>query len=144
MSSEIKTISALERQIRELILAARKTAAQTVDRIQVVTCFEVGRRIVEHEQQGADRAEYGKNLLRDLATRLTSEFGPGFSKSNLEYMRRFYLMYQDRYPAIAQTVSGQLTASKKAQTPSGNQSMMQNPKRCLGNCPRRKKNSCHL
>ena len=119
MSSEIKTISALERQIRELILAARKTAAQTVDRIQVVTCFEVGRRIVEHEQQGADRAEYGKNLLRDLATRLTSEFGPGFSKSNLEYMRRFYLMYQDRYPAIAQTVSGQLTASKKAQTPSG-------------------------
>lgn len=119
MSSEIKTISALERQIRELILAARKTAAQTVDRIQVVTCFEVGRRIVEHEQQGADRAEYGKNLLRDLATRLTSEFGPGFSKSNLEYMRRFYLMYQDRYPAIAQTVSGQLTASKKAQTTSG-------------------------
>jgi len=39
-------------------------------------------RIVEHEQQGADRAEYGKNLLRDLATRLTSEFGPGFSKSS--------------------------------------------------------------
>ena len=119
MGSEIKTPTALLRQIRELILAARKTAAQTVDHIQVVTCFEVGRRIVEHEQQGTDRAEYGKNLIRDLATRLTSEFGPGFSKSNLEYMRRFYLMYQDRYPAIAQTVSGQLTASKKAQTLSG-------------------------
>lgn len=119
MNSEIKTPTALLRQIRELILAARKTAAQTVDHIQVVTCFEVGRRIVEHEQQGTDRAEYGKNLIRDLATRLTSEFGPGFSKSNLEYMRRFYLMYQDRYPAIAQTVSGQLTASKKAQTLSG-------------------------
>ena len=119
MSSKIKTVSALLRQIRELILAARKTAARTVDSIQVVTCFEIGRRIVEHEQQGADRAEYGKHLLMDLATRLTSEFGAGFSKSNLEYMRRFYLMYQDRYLAIAQTVSGQLTASKKAQILSG-------------------------
>ena len=119
MSSEIQATSMLLKQVRELILAGRKAAARTVDSIQVAACFEIGRRIVEHEQQGTDRAEYGKNLLRDLAARLTSEFGPGFSKSNLEYMRRFYLMYQDSYPAIAQTVSGQLTASRKAQTVSG-------------------------
>ena len=120
MSSEIETASALLKQVRELILAGRKAAARTVDSIQVATCFEIGRRIVEHEQQGTDRAEYGKNLLRDLAARLTSEFGPGFSKSNLEYMRRFYLMYQDSYPAIAQTVSGQLPPREK-------------PRQCLGN-----------
>jgi predicted nuclease of restriction endonuclease-like (RecB) superfamily len=119
MSSEIKTPSALLKQIRELILSARKAAARTIDSLQVVTCFEIGRRIVVHEQQGADRAEYGKNLLRGLAIRLTGEFGPGFSKSNLEYMRRFYLMYQDRFPLIAQTVSGQLTTSEKSQTLSG-------------------------
>ena len=53
MSSEIETISALLKQVRELILAARKAAARTVDSIQVVTCFEIGRRIVEHEQQGS-------------------------------------------------------------------------------------------
>jgi predicted nuclease of restriction endonuclease-like (RecB) superfamily len=119
MGSEIETVKALLKQVRELILTARKATARTVDSIQVVSCFEIGRRIVEHEQQGTDRAEYGKNLLRDLAARLTNEFGPGFSKSNLEYMRRFYLMYKDSYPAIAQTVSGQLTASRKAQTVSG-------------------------
>ena len=50
-------------------------------------------------------------------------------------MRRFYLMYQDSYPAIAQTVSGQLTASKKPRHCLGNQAMMQNPRRCLGNLP---------
>ncbi|HTF65049.1 MAG TPA: DUF1016 N-terminal domain-containing protein, partial [Edaphobacter sp.] len=46
--------------------------------------YEIGRRIVEEEQGGADRAQYGKEVIRELATRLTSEFGNGFSKSNLE------------------------------------------------------------
>jgi predicted nuclease of restriction endonuclease-like (RecB) superfamily len=119
MGSEKKPLTSLLRQIRELILAARKAAVQTVDHIQVATCFEIGRRIVDHEQQGAHRAEYGKELIRGLATSLTDEFGPGFSKSNLEYMRRFYLMYKDRHPAIAQTASGQLSNPKKAQTLSG-------------------------
>lgn len=119
MSSEMKNISGLVRQIRELILAARKTAAQTVDRIQVVTCFEIGRRIVEHEQQGTQRAEYGKALLKELAASLTDEFGRGFSRSNLQSMRKFYLTYRDRLPEKCQMPSGKLVPKQKSQTPSG-------------------------
>ena len=76
-----------------------------------------------HEQQGESRAEYGKEVLKRLAEKLTVEFGRGFSKSNLEYMRRFFLAYQDRMP-IAQSATGQfLTAvrdpSEIAQTATG-------------------------
>lgn len=73
----------------------------------MLTSFEIGHRIVEHEQRGATRAAYGEMVVEELAERLTAEFGKGFSKSNLEYMRRFYTMYRDRCPAIPQTVSGQ-------------------------------------
>ena len=113
MSSEIKTVSALLRQIRELILAARKTAARTVDSIQVVTCFEIGRRIVEHEQHGANRAEYGKNTLKNVSTKLTQEFGRGFSLTNLKMMRQFYVMQNKQ---ISQTPSGLLAGNAKGQT----------------------------
>lgn len=116
MSSEIQTISALVKQIRELILAARKAAAQAVDRIQVATCFEIGRRIVEHEQQGAHRAEYGKALLIELAASLKYEFGRGFSRSNLQSMRKFYLTYRDRLPEKCQMPSGKLAPKQKSQT----------------------------
>ena len=101
--------------IRELILTARTTVARGIDLVQVRTNFEIGRRIVEQEQKGTDRAAYGKEVVRELAERLTSEFGSGFSKSNLEYMRRFYRHYQGRLQ-IAQTMSGQLPGQKKAQT----------------------------
>ena len=77
--------------IRSVVLSARQNAARGVNLLQVYTNYEIGRRIFEQEQQGADRAQYGKEIVRELAARLTSEFGSGFSKSNLEYMRRFYL-----------------------------------------------------
>lgn len=109
-------ITALFVDIRELILAARRAVIRSVDTIQVLTSFEIGRRIVEQEQHGTSRAAYGKLVVEELAKRLTTEFGKGFSKSNLEYMRRFYTMYRDRYPSIAQTMSGQLTLHGKAQT----------------------------
>jgi hypothetical protein len=79
--------------IRELIAGARTTVARGVDLVQVHTNLEIGRRIVEEEQRGKDRAAYGKEVVKELANRLTGEFGQGFSKSNLEYMRRFYLAY---------------------------------------------------
>ena len=119
MGSEIQTASALLKQVRELILTARKTVAQTVDRIQVVTCFEIGRRIVEHEQQGAHRAEYGKALIKAISASLTDEFGRGFSRSNLQNMRKFYLTYRDRLPEKCQMPSGKLAPKLKRQTPSG-------------------------
>ncbi|MBT9549159.1 MAG: DUF1016 family protein [Candidatus Sericytochromatia bacterium] len=82
-------------QIRALVLAARKTVARGVDLVQVQTNFEIGRHIVEHEQQGEARAAYGKELLTRLAERLTKEFGKGFARSNIAYMRSFYLLYHE-------------------------------------------------
>gem|GEM_PF-3164481 len=95
-------------EIRDLIRSARQAAVHSVDMIQVLTNFEIGRRIVEHEQQGSERAEYGKALLKELSAELTAEFGRGFSRSNLEYMRKFYLTYQDRASRISQMPSGKL------------------------------------
>lgn len=77
-------------QLRALIRDARQQALRAVDPIHVRTCWEVGRHIVEYEQGGADRAEYGARLLPRLAEQLTAEFGKGFDASNLRYMRLFY------------------------------------------------------
>ncbi len=72
----------------------------------VLTYFEIGRRIVEEEQQGKERAEYGKRLLKGLSEVLTKEFGKGFSERNLEQMRKFYLTY-----SISQTLSAEFKKS---------------------------------
>ena len=80
--------------IRQLVQSARGSAARGLNLLQVHTNYEIGRRIVEEEQGGAHRAWYGKEVMRELAARLISEFGKGFAKSNLEYMRRFYLAYK--------------------------------------------------
>lgn len=99
------------------MLTARKTIARGVDLVQVHTYFLIGQNIVEHKQ-ARERAAYGREVLRSLAERLTAEFGRGFSKANIEYMRRFFLLYQDRAP-IAQTGSGQshsLPAKAKKRT----------------------------
>jgi predicted nuclease of restriction endonuclease-like (RecB) superfamily len=98
--------AALYERIRELVVNARRTVARGVDLMQVHTNFEIGRHVVAHEQQGRTRAAYGKEVLRRLAEKLTAEFGRGFSKSNLEYMRRFFLAYQKRM-SIAQSETGQ-------------------------------------
>lgn len=96
-------------RIRELIIAAHKTVARGIDLVQVWTNFEIGRHIFEHEQKGKDRAFYGKEIIKSLAKKLSSEFGRGFSKSNLEYMRRFYLAYRERVQ-ITQFNAGQSEA----------------------------------
>src|SRR4030042_6857068 len=109
---ENQTVDALLEQVRGLIRAARKSAATAINSLQVITSYEIGRMIVEHEQQGVQRAEYGKLVLKTLSERLTAEFGHGFSKSNLEYMRRFYLAYCNRVVKIAQMPSAQLAPKK--------------------------------
>jgi len=93
--------------IRGLVFAARATVARGVDLVQVHTNFEIGRRIVEQEQKGKGRAEYGQEVIKALSERLTVEFGKGFSASNLAYMRSFYLRYSDR-GSIFQSVIGKL------------------------------------
>jgi predicted nuclease of restriction endonuclease-like (RecB) superfamily len=96
----------LVREIRDLVQSARRAAAQNVNTLQVVTNFEIGRRIVEYEQKGKRRAEYGKQTLIELSHHLNKEFGRGFSETNLEYMRRFYREYHESATQIPQRVSG--------------------------------------
>ena len=108
MSSDLQMTESLLAQIRNLILVARKSIAQNVNSVQVVTCFRIGHLLVEHEQQGETRAAYGKETLNQLSKRLVAEFGRGFSATNLKLMRQFYLL---KKPAIGQTPSDQLPAN---------------------------------
>lgn len=97
----------------DLLEAARRTSARTVNSIMTATYWEVGRRIVELEQSGEKRAGYGEELLARLAQDLSARFGRGFSRQNLQNMRQFYLAAS---PAqIRQTTSGKsLEAEKQA------------------------------
>ena len=88
--AEKQGLPELVSMLGELIRGARLRALRAVDVIQVQTCWELGRHIVEFEQAGASRAPYGKGLLSDLAKALTAEFGIGFDASNLRYMRLFF------------------------------------------------------
>jgi predicted nuclease of restriction endonuclease-like (RecB) superfamily len=76
--------------LRELIQQGRQRALRAVDMVQVQTCWEIGRHIVEFEQGGESRAAYGKRLLPQLAEALAREFGKGFDERNLRNMRAFF------------------------------------------------------
>jgi len=91
---------ALFSQVVALLQNARLQVLRTVNSTMVYTYFEIGRMIVEEEQSGKERAEYGKQLLKGLSEQLTIEFGKGFSVANLENIRKFYLAY-----SISETVS---------------------------------------
>ena len=103
VSAPIDAESTLYASVRALIEAARGTIARGVDLVQVHTNFGIGRHVVAFEQRGDERAEYGMQVLKQLAERLTAEFGNGFSLSNLKLMRQFYVQYAQR---IGQTTSG--------------------------------------
>ena len=83
----------LYNRIVQLLKEARKLVVRSVNKTMVYTYFEIGKIIVEDEQQGKERAEYGKKILKGLSEKLRKEFGKGFSVDNLENMRRFYLTY---------------------------------------------------
>lgn len=89
-----------------LLEAARRTAARSVNAVMTATYWEIGRRIVESEQAGESRANYGEQLLKRLAEDLTARFGRGFGLANLRQMRNFYLAWPPQQ--IHQTLSGEL------------------------------------
>ena len=80
----------------ELIQYARQITAKQVNLVQLMTYYSLGKWIVEEQQEGEERAKYGKQVLKKLSESLTKEFGRGFSETNLEYARKFYLIYADR------------------------------------------------
>lgn len=94
--------------ISGLLEQARRGAARAVNAVLTATYWEIGRRIVEHEQGGKARAGYGEELLARLSADLTTKHGRGFSKRNIEQMRAFYLGWE-----IAQTPSAQFEARAK-------------------------------
>lgn len=100
MENEINKSQKHDQQYQELIsdigglLAnARQHIASSVNTILVETYWQIGRYIVEYEQKGAERAEYGSNLLNRLSNDLTLKYGKGFGKSNLLYMRKLYITF---------------------------------------------------
>lgn len=110
--------------IVELLGAARQAAARSVNALMTASYWEIGRRIVEAEQQGKRRAGYGEQLMERLSTDLTAQFGRGFGVNNLENMRRFFLAYP--VSEISQTLSGKLDnelPDEKSQTVSGKLSL---------------------
>ena len=90
------------RQIRSLVVSARRAAARQINTVQLALNFEIGRCIVQHEQGGEDRAAYGLATLQRVSAALSTEFGRGFSLTNLKLCRSFYLRYR---PPIGQTPS---------------------------------------
>lgn len=83
-------------KIAGLLNDARKFIVKNVNQTIVLTYFEIGKLIVEEEQEGKERAEYGKSVLKELSQKLTDEFGKGYSVYNLERMRNFYLVFKNR------------------------------------------------
>ena len=106
MKNDIIASSHLYGQIAELIQSARKQVVSQVNTALLHTYWNVGRIIVEDEQKSEFRAEYGKKVIKELAKRLTQEFGKGFSRANLQWMRLLYI----KYP-ICQTLSSKLSWS---------------------------------
>ena len=102
-----KPIPSFIEDIKELVAQGRRQAYAAVNQAMVSTYWQIGKRIVEEEQQGQTRAEYGKQLLKELSAALTEEFGKGFSVQNLYYFRQFYVVF----PEIFHTPCGILTWS---------------------------------
>ena len=93
-------------KVSELLKQAQSNVVQTVNKTMVTTYFEIGRMIVEEEQKGKERAEYGQQLINELSYKLSTEFGKGFSPTNIKQMRSFYLIYSK-----GQTVSDEFNLS---------------------------------
>ena len=104
MKIEIK--KDIYQEIHDLLHKARQNIISNINSTMTKTYFLIGKRIVEEEQDGNKRAEYGKKLIKTLSEKLTKEFGRGFSQRNLEQMRTFYLRY-----SISQTVSAEFQLS---------------------------------
>ena len=99
-------MSSILQEIKIVLDTARNNVAREVNTELLSAYWNVGRIICEYEQSVPDRADYGKQTLKMLSVELTKEFGKGFSRSNLQNMRQFYLTYEK-----CQTLSGKLSWS---------------------------------
>jgi predicted nuclease of restriction endonuclease-like (RecB) superfamily len=105
MSSKIRISNyhSLLQKVSHLLEEARRKTLRQINTVLLNTYWQIGKLIVEEEQRGRKRADYGEELIKKLAKDLSQRFGKGFGKSNLFMMRRFYLLYP---PKKFQTLSG--------------------------------------
>lgn len=104
-SSELSFIQ----EIKSIIQSARHKAYSAINFAQVESYWQIGRRIVQEEQSGKNRAAYGEEILKTLSIELTKEFGKGFGSRNLSYFRQFYLTFREK--EIVHTLCSQLSWS---------------------------------
>lgn len=90
---ELNKTENLYDNIKNLLLNAKKQVLTTVNSVMTLTYYEIGRQIVEEEQNGEDRANYGKELIKKLSEKLSDDFGKGFSERNIRLFRKFYQIY---------------------------------------------------
>ncbi len=121
-------------RIAEILQEARTKVFREINRAQVLAYWAIGREIVEFEQKGKARAEYGEELLIKLSADLSAKFGRGFSAENLRLMRKFYLTYQKSKTLSwksksekSQTMSGKSLESTKSETLSRKSLIRQTP-----------------
>jgi len=112
-----------ERKLFERVVAvleqARSQVVRTVNSQMVLAYWHIGCLIVEEEQKGENRAEYGQRIIEGLSRRLTEKYGKGFSTTNLWDFRRFYMVYADRRPENLRTLYGELVVPEKLHTVCG-------------------------
>jgi len=117
--------STLFGKIAQILNQARTKVVREINKAQCLAYWEIGREIVEFEQKGKARADYGQKLLIKLSADLTAKFGRGFSVDNLQLMRKFYLTYSDKFQIyetasrkslIRQTLSDESIKKQKPQT----------------------------
>ena len=94
---QYSTTDSLYIEIKTILQEARKAAYRAVNFTMVLAYWDIGKRIVEAEQGGKDRAEYGTAMLEELSYKLTADFGKGFTPTNLKYMRLFYQAFPIRH-----------------------------------------------
>lgn len=94
-NSPVSTIEQTYKSIKIILEKARSKSLKAVNTAMVRAYWHVGQIIIEGEQKGKQRAEYGTSLIEELAKRLSIEYGQGFNKTNLWYMRQFYLSLQN-------------------------------------------------
>ena len=118
-----KSYSALLSRVAQLLAQARRASARSVNAVMTATYWEIGRRIVEHEQSGKARAAYGEALIDRLAADLTARFGKGFSHTNLKQMREFFIAWPIRR-----------TLSDESRPPRRYRPNPEKVRQCLTNC----------
>ena len=103
-----KNMEDIYQKASALIDCSRNAIGSVANMLTVYTSFEIGKYILEEEQQGSDRAQYGSQIIDTLSKLLTEKYGKGFSPTNLAAMRKFYSVYKERDPQVELSRVGQL------------------------------------